>query len=118
MTRVRIDLVHLEVKYLEEYALSHAQEAAAAERLEQAKAHLLNTRLISVEHVERVASTAENHPAHSLLYELEQPVGRMNLASSDMFCSGRTFYSPLDRCTFIVDVRAGAGCPLSTCGGK
>ena len=40
LQRVRIDLVHLEVKYLEEYALSHAQEVAAAERLEQAKAHL------------------------------------------------------------------------------
>ena len=40
LQRVRIDLVHLEVKYLEEYVLSHAQEAAAAERLERARAHL------------------------------------------------------------------------------
>lgn len=40
LQKVRIDLVHLEVKYLEEYVLSHAQEAAAAERLEKAKAHL------------------------------------------------------------------------------
>ena len=40
LQRVRIDLVHLEVKYLEEYVLSHPQEATAAERLERAKAHL------------------------------------------------------------------------------
>ena len=37
---LRIDLVHLEVKFLEEYVLSRAQEAAAAERLERARAHL------------------------------------------------------------------------------
>ena len=40
LTGVRIDLVHLEVKYLEEYVLSHPKEAAAAERLERARAHL------------------------------------------------------------------------------
>ena len=40
LQKVRIDLVHLEVKYLEEYVLSHTQEAAAAGRLEKAKAHL------------------------------------------------------------------------------
>ena len=40
LQKVRIDLIHLEVKYLENYLLSHAQEAAAAERLEKAKAHL------------------------------------------------------------------------------
>jgi len=40
LQKVRIDLVHLEVKYLEEYVLSHAQEAVAAERLEKAKTHL------------------------------------------------------------------------------
>ena len=40
LQRVRIDLVHLEVKYLEEYIVSHAQEAAAAERLERTKANL------------------------------------------------------------------------------
>lgn len=39
LQKVRIDLVHLEVKYLEEYVLSHAQEAAA-ERLEKAKTYL------------------------------------------------------------------------------
>ena len=40
LTRVRIDLVHLEVKYLEEYVLSHPKEAAGAERLERARANL------------------------------------------------------------------------------
>ena len=40
LQRVRIDLVHLEVKYLEECALSHAKDTVAAERLERAKAHL------------------------------------------------------------------------------
>lgn len=37
---LRIDLVHLEVKYLEEYVLSHPNEAVAADRLERARAHL------------------------------------------------------------------------------
>ena len=40
LTSVGIDLVHLEVKYLEEYVLSHPKEAAATERLERARANL------------------------------------------------------------------------------
>ena len=40
LTRVRIDLVHLEVKYLEKHILSHTQDTRATERLEQAKANL------------------------------------------------------------------------------
>ena len=40
LTNIQIDLIHLEVKYLEEYALSHIQDITVTEKLERAKARL------------------------------------------------------------------------------
>lgn len=40
LARVRIDLAHIEVKYLEKHILSHIEDTRATERLEQAKVNL------------------------------------------------------------------------------